>query len=234
MCRVLQVSPSGFYAWRNRPASAHAQRDQRLRVLIRASHEASRRRYGSPHVHEDLREQGEAVSRKRVVRLMQLEGLRARARKRFKSTTMSEHGQPVAANVLDRNFVAAAPNQRWVADTSEFVTGSSGKLYLAAVLDLFSRFAVGWAVSAINDRRDPAARPGRAAVLLELVEHENPARVQRVAGVLVRARHAAGQREEPARAAPVPRFEVAFEQRAPTRFPTRRRHNRTRNLATAD
>ena len=152
MCRVLQVSPSGFYAWRDRPASAHAQRDQRLRVLVRASHEASRCRYGSPRVHKDLREQGEAVSRKRVVRLMQLEGLRARARKRFKSTTMSEHDQPVAANVLDRDFVAAAPNQRWVADTSEFVIGSGGKLYLAAVLDLFSRFVVGWAVSAINDR----------------------------------------------------------------------------------
>ena len=152
MCRVLQVSPSGFYAWRDRPVSAHVRRDQRLRVLVRASHEASRCRYGSPRVHEDLREQGEAVSRKRVVRLMQLEGLRARARKRFKSTTMSGHDQPVAANVLDRDFVAAAPNQRWVADTSEFVIGSSGKLYLVAVLDLFSRFVVGWAVSAINDR----------------------------------------------------------------------------------
>lgn len=152
MCRVLAVSPSGFYAWRDRPACARARRDQQLRVLIRASHEASRCRYGSPRVHEDLRAQGEAVSRKRVVRLMRLEGLRARARKRFKSTTMSEHDQPVAANVLDRDFVADAPNQRWVADTTEFVIGSSGKLYLAAVLDLFSRFLVGWAVSAINDR----------------------------------------------------------------------------------
>ena len=152
MCRVLQVSPSGFYAWRGRPTSARARRDQQLRVLIRASHEASRCRYGSPRVHEDLREQGEAVSRKRVARLMRLEGLRARARKRFKSTTMSEHDQPVAANVLDRDFVADRPNQRWVADTSELVVGSSGKLYLAAVLDLYSRFIVGWAVSAINDR----------------------------------------------------------------------------------
>ena len=152
MCRVLDVSPSGFYAWRDRPASARARRDQQLRVLIRASHEASRCRYGSPRVHEDLREQGEAVSRKRVVRLMQLEGLRARARKRFTSTTMRGQDQPVAANVLDRDFSADAPNQRWVADTTEFVIGSSGKLYLAAVLDLFSRFLVGWAVSAINDR----------------------------------------------------------------------------------
>ena len=85
----------------------------------------------SPRVHEDLRAQGEAVSRKRVARLMRLEGLRARARKRFKSTTMREHDQPVAASVLDRDFVADAPNQRWVADTTEFVVGSSGKLYLA-------------------------------------------------------------------------------------------------------
>ena len=152
MCRVLEVLPSGFYAWRHRPASAHAQRDAQLRVLIRASHEASRGRYGSPRVYEDLLAQGEAVSRKRVVRLMQADGLRARVRKRYNCTTMSEHDQPVAANVLDRDFVADAPNQRWVADTTEFVIGSSGKLYLAAVLDLFSRFLVGWAVSAINDR----------------------------------------------------------------------------------
>ena len=121
-------------------------------MLIRASHEASRRRYGSPRVHEDLIDQGVRVSRKRVVRLMQAEGLKGRRRKRFTHTTMSEHDQPVAANVLAQDFVAAAPNQRWVADTSEFVIGRSGKLYLAAVLDLYSRFLVGWAVSAINDR----------------------------------------------------------------------------------
>ena len=152
MCRTLEVSPSGFYAWCRRPASAHAQRDQQLRVLIRASHEASRCRYGSPRVHEDLIDQGIPVSRKRVVRLMQVEGLRARMRKRFKHTTMSDHDQPVAANLLAQEFVADAPNQRWVADTTEFVIGSSGKIYLAAVLDLYSRFLVGWAVSAINDR----------------------------------------------------------------------------------
>jgi transposase InsO family protein len=83
---------------------------------------------------------------------MQEDGLRARPRKRFKNTTMSDHDQPVAANLLDREFTAAAPNQRWVGDTTEFVIGESGKLYLAAILDLFSRFVVGWAVSAINDR----------------------------------------------------------------------------------
>jgi transposase InsO family protein len=110
--------------------------------------------HGSPRIHEDLMEQQERVSRKRVIRLMQEDGLKARARKRYKVTTMSDHDQPVAANLLDRQFAAAAPNQRWVSDTTEFVIGSSGsgKLYLAAVLDLFSRFIVGWAVSAVNDR----------------------------------------------------------------------------------
>jgi transposase InsO family protein len=146
------VTRSGFYAWCRRPESAHTQRDRRLKVLVRASFDASRQRYGSPRIHRDLEEQDEHVSRKRVVRLMQEETLKARVRKRFKCTTMSDHDQPVAANLLDRQFTAEAPNQRWVGDTTEFVIGESGKLYLAAILDLFSRFIVGWAVSAVNDR----------------------------------------------------------------------------------
>jgi len=152
LCRCLRVTRSGFYAWRRRPESTHASRDRQLRVLVQASFDASRHRYGSPRIHEDLKEQHEPVSRKRVIRLMQEDGLVARARKRFKGTTMSDHDQPVAANLLDRQFEAPAVNQRWVGDTTEFVIGGSGKLYLAAVLDLFSRFVVGWAVSAINDR----------------------------------------------------------------------------------
>jgi putative transposase len=152
LCRALAVSPSGFYAWCRRPESAHAQRDRQLCVLVRASFEASKHRYGSPRIHEDLLEQRERVSRKRVIRLMQEDGLKARIRKRFTCTTMSDHDQPVAANLLDRQFTAEAPNQRWVGDTTEFVIGESGKLYLAAILDLFSRFIVGWAVSAVNDR----------------------------------------------------------------------------------
>ena len=152
LCRALEVSPSGYYAWCRRPESAHAQRDRRLKVLVRASFEASKQRYGSPRIHEDLLEQQERVSRKRVIRLMQEDGLKARVRKRFTYTTMSDHDQPVAANLLDRQFTADAPNQRWVGDTTEFVIGESGKLYLAAILDLFSRFVVGWAVSAVNDR----------------------------------------------------------------------------------
>jgi putative transposase len=152
LCRCLRVTRSGFYAWQRRPESTHARDDRRLKVLVQASFEESKRRYGSPRVHEDLREQHEHVSRKRVVRLMQEDGLKARLRKRYKRTTMSDHDQPVAANLLDRQFEAATPNQRWVGDTTEFVIGSSGKLYLAVVLDLFSRFIVGWAVSAVNDR----------------------------------------------------------------------------------
>jgi transposase InsO family protein len=152
LCRCLRVTRSGFYAWRRRPASVRAQRDYRLKVLVHASFDASKQRYGSPRIHRDLIAQRERVSRKRVIRLMQEEGLKARVRKRFKCTTMSDHDQPVAANLLDRQFTAEAPNERWVGDTTEFVIGETGKLYLAAILDLFSRFIVGWAVSAVNDR----------------------------------------------------------------------------------
>ena len=152
LCRCLCVTRSGFYAWQRRPESTHARDDRRLKVLVQASFDESKQRYGSPRIHEDLIDQQEQVSRKRVIRLMQEQGLKARARKRYNVTTMSDHGQPVAANLLDRQFATEAPNQRWVSDTTEFVIGSSSKLYLAAVLDLFSRFIVGWAVSAVNDR----------------------------------------------------------------------------------
>jgi len=152
LCRCLRVTRSGFHAWQTRPESAHAKRDTQLKVLVRTSFEASKGRYGSPRIHKDLQEQQEAVSRKRVIRLMQEEQLQARQRKRFKLTTMSDHDLPVAPNLLAREFTAAKPNQRWVGDTTEFVIGESGKLYLAAILDLYSRFIVGWAVSAVNDR----------------------------------------------------------------------------------
>lgn len=152
LCRCLAVTRSGFYAWHRRPESTRSRDDRRLKVLVRASFDESKQRYGSPRIHEDLIEQQEQVSRKRVIRLMQEDGLVARARKRYKVTTMSDHDQPVAANLLDQRFEADAPNQRWVGDTTELVIGGSQKLYLAAVLDLFSRFIVGWAVSAVNDR----------------------------------------------------------------------------------
>lgn len=152
MCRRLGVSTSGYYAWRDRAPSTREAKDERLKVLIEASFEESGKTYGSPRVLEDLLEEGERVGRNRVIRLMQAKGLRARPRKRFKNTTNSNHGQPVAPNVLERNFEADAPNQRWVGDTTEMLTSSGGKFYLAAIIDLYSRLCVGWAVSAINDR----------------------------------------------------------------------------------
>ena len=153
LCRALTVSPSGFYAWARRPESARQQRDRRLKVLVRTSFEGSKRRYGSPRIHRDLPEDhAERVSRKRVIRLMQEEGLKARTPKRFICTTNSDHDLPVATNLLNREFTAGAPNQRWVGDTTEFKIGESGKVYLAAILDLFSRFVVGWAISTVNDR----------------------------------------------------------------------------------
>lgn len=152
MCFLLAVSRAGFYAWVGRPPSAHAVEDQRLVVLVRAAHEGSRQRYGAPRVQEALAATHDVhVSRKRVGRLMRQEGLRARPRKRFKSCTDSNHDQPVAANILARNFEATAPNQKWVGDTTELLT-SNGKLFLAAILDLYSKFVVGWALSPVNDR----------------------------------------------------------------------------------
>ncbi len=122
-------------------------------MLLKEAHERSRCTYGSPRVHAELLAQGYKVSRKRVERLMQQQNLFARQRRRYKCTTMSEHDQPVAPNLLGREFTAEAPNQRWVGDTTELLVGDSGsKLYLAVVLDLFSRFVVGWALSCCNDR----------------------------------------------------------------------------------
>jgi putative transposase len=151
LSRALGVSRTGFYAWRARPESRRSAEDRRLAVLVRAAHDESRRTYGSPRVHVELAAQGERVARKRVVRLMRQEGLRARVRRRYRCTTMSEHDQPIAPNLLAREFGAEAPNRRWVGDTTELLAGS-GKLYLAAILDLYSRLIVGWAVSAVNDR----------------------------------------------------------------------------------
>ena len=153
MGSMLGISRAGYYAWRERPPSQHAREDERLRVLVREAHERSRRTYGSPRVHAELAAHDVRVSRKRVVRLMQEAELVARKRRRYKCTTMSNHDQPVADNLLQRAFNAATPNQRWVGDTTELLIGESrAKLYLAVILDLFSRFVVGWAVSAVNDR----------------------------------------------------------------------------------
>jgi putative transposase len=149
LCRMLAVSRSGFYAWRKRLPSAHRVEDDRLRLQIREAHRLGRGVYGRPRIHRALRKLGVFVSRKRVARLMLAEGLVGRVRRRYRCTTMSDHDQPVAANILDQVFVAAGPNQRWVGDTTELVI-PNGRLFLAVILDLFSRFVVGWALSAFK------------------------------------------------------------------------------------
>lgn len=154
LCRALRVSRAGFYAWKARPQSAHDKADELLKVRVHEAHTRGpkgRRKYGSPRVHRALKKQGIKVGRNRVIRLMHEQGLVGRPSRRFKHTTDSNHGQPVAENLLKRDFTAERPNQRWVGDTTELRT-PQGKLYLAVILDLFSRFVVGWALSAVNDR----------------------------------------------------------------------------------
>jgi transposase InsO family protein len=146
LCRCLEVSRAGFYAWRQRPRSPRSLEDTQISVEIRASHAESRRTYGSPRVLRDLREQGRRVSRKRVARLMRECGLVARRRRRFRATTDSKHPFPVAANVLMRDFEVPAPNTAWVTDLT-YVATAEGWLYLAVILDLFSRRVVGFAMS---------------------------------------------------------------------------------------
>ena len=147
ICSVLRVSASGYYAWRGRPESARALADKALVEDIRRVHAGSRRRYGSPRVHASLQAEGKRVGCNRVARLMRDHGIQAHRRRPFRRTTDSNHAFPPAPNLLDRQFASAvAPNQVWLADLTYIATGE-GWLYLAAVLDLFSRKIVGWAMS---------------------------------------------------------------------------------------
>ncbi|MFQ5935117.1 MAG: IS3 family transposase [Acidiferrobacterales bacterium] len=146
LCRVLQVSRSGFYAWQARPESPRVRQNRRLELKIRAIHRGSRRNYGSPRVHDALREAGEHCGRHRVARLMRAAGLRAKTVRKFRATTDAAHTHPVAENLLAQGFSAQAPNARWVSDITYVPTGE-GWLYLAVVLDLFSRAVVGWAMA---------------------------------------------------------------------------------------
>lgn len=146
MCRVLGVAPSGFYAWRKAPLSPREKQDRKLATRVRVIFGESHRRYGSPRIHSELRSDGVRVGRKRVARLMRREGLVARHRRRFVSTTQSRHDQPIAPNLLQRQFSVEAPNKVWVSDLT-YLRCSTGFAYLAVVLDLFSRRVVGWAVS---------------------------------------------------------------------------------------
>jgi putative transposase len=150
MCHVLQVSKSSYYAWTGRPASSHQKRDEELGVLIERIYQKSRGRYGSPRVHQELRAKGVRCSQKRVARLMQEQGLVARKRRRFISTTDSRHAHPVAENRLARQYqveAVADVNRAWAGDIT-YIATAKGWLYLAVVLDLKSRRVIGWSMKA--------------------------------------------------------------------------------------
>src|SRR5687767_3330621 len=144
MCRWLAVSPSGYYAWRSRPWSERRLRNERLTVEMRAIHAEVRQSYGSPRMHRELLGRGLPCGRHRVARLMRAEGLWARRKKRFKITTHPGH-QPPAPDRVKRRFTAKAPNRVWVSDITGIPTGE-GWIYLATILDLFSRRIVGWSM----------------------------------------------------------------------------------------
>jgi putative transposase len=145
MCRMLGVSRSGFHAWELRPPSDRAMNDAWLTERIRAMHERSRNSYGARRIHLDLRDDGVRVGRKRVERLMRAAALAGYVKRRKGKTTIRVEGVRPAEDLVDRNFVAAGPNQLWMSDIKEIPTWE-GKLYLASVLDCFSRKVVGWSM----------------------------------------------------------------------------------------
>jgi len=151
LCDVLQVPAAGYYAWHKRPTSQRAQDNARLDVHIKAIFVAHKQRYGSPRITEELREHGEVCSENRIAARMVALDLHAKAKRKYKATTQSNHNLPVAPNLLEQDFTAATPNQKWVSDIT-YVWTEDGWLYLAVVLDLYSRMVVGYATSARIDR----------------------------------------------------------------------------------
>ena len=152
LCRYFGVSHSGFYAWRTRPESRRACENRRLLAEIRRVHERSKERYGSPRIHAELTEDGHKVGCNRIAQLMRDNDIRAKRRRRFRITTDSDHKLAIAPNRLNRNFQVDAPNKVWVTDITYVRTGG-GWLYLAVVIDLFSRMAVGWSMSTNIDTK---------------------------------------------------------------------------------
>jgi transposase InsO family protein len=146
MCKALDVSPSGYYAWRQRPPSAREMANQKLYEKIEAVYEANYQVYGSPRIYRELRKQNVICGENRVARLMRLRGLQAKQSKRFRTTTRPNKAHSAAPNLLRRDFEASRPNQKWLADIT-YIPTQEGWLYLAAVLDLYSRRIVGWAMS---------------------------------------------------------------------------------------
>ena len=152
MCAVFAVSRSGYYAWWKNPASKRKQASDKLLKEIRIAHHESRETYGSPRVYQALKQQDIPCSENRIARLMQEDGLRAKSKRRFKATTNSKHDLPVAPNLLQRDFSPEKPDQVWAGDIT-YIWTTEGWLYLAVVLDLFSRSVVGWAMAKRMTRR---------------------------------------------------------------------------------
>jgi transposase InsO family protein len=146
MCRVLSVSKSGYYAWLVRPESERSRANRWLVSQIRMAHQRSRKSYGSPRITDELHDSGLACGRHRVARLMREHGIKAKTVKKYKATTDSKHTLPVFPNLLARDFKVRRPNAAWVADIT-YIPTAEGWLYLAVLLDLYSRLIVGWAMS---------------------------------------------------------------------------------------
>jgi len=146
MCRVLEVSRSGYYRWLGQKPSRRDIDKERLDAEIRKIYDGSKGRYGSPKIARELQDRGWDVSKSRVARRMRQAGLRSRVRRKFRVTTDSRHHFPVAPNLLERNFVSTAPDKVWVSDITYLAT-RTGWLYLTVIIDLFSRLVVGWALS---------------------------------------------------------------------------------------
>lgn len=161
MCRVLDVSCSGFHAFLRRPPSRRDSADDQLRAKTRSIFESRRQTYGSPRIHAELKAKGDRHSRKRVARIMREEGLCARRKRKFKATTDSRHGFPISPNVLNRDFRASEPNRAWCGDVTAIWT-NCGWRFLSTLIDLFSRRVIAWAVSETNDTRLALATLRRA------------------------------------------------------------------------
>lgn len=146
MCRVLTLSRSGYYDWRGRLPSDRAKANVRLAADVHRVYAANKGRTGAPRITKHLRDEGQKVGQNRVARVMRTEQLRAKAAKKYKATTNSNHGLPVAPNLLEQDFTATTPNQKWVSDIT-YIATDEGWLYLAVVLDLYSRLVVGWAMA---------------------------------------------------------------------------------------
>jgi putative transposase len=146
MCRLLKVSRSGYYAWRVRPESHRAKTDRQLTGVIRRLHAESRGVYGSPKMRDELRDEGYRCGRHKVARLMRKAGLKGCPKRRYKVTTQRDPSHPVADNLLEQDFTAEAPNQRWASDIT-YISTQQGWLFLAVVMDLYSRRIVGWSMN---------------------------------------------------------------------------------------